>query len=93
MHHMGTWISTPDGLFAEQPHPKHPDRVLIRCRTREDAERLMLRVGAGIVVRPPERGWGTAIVLPKVVWTVYVAFVCEDDPGPHDPDAALPGLI
>ena len=89
---MSTWISTPDGLFSELPHPDHPDRVLIRCRVREDAERLMQRLGAGIIVRPPERGWGTAVVLPRVAWTVYVAVVTEDS-GPDNSDAALPGLI
>ena len=86
---MSNWISTGDGLFSELPHPARPDRVIVRCRVREDAERLMQRLGAGIVVESPDDDAGTAILLPKVAWTVYLATASEDDARDDSGDTLL----
>lgn len=74
------WIFTKDGFFSAVEHREDDRYLMIRARFKEDLEKLISKVShnsivaiADVIEETPDADYPYRTVLPKMVWSKYVA--------------------
>lgn len=71
------WIFQPDGFFSAVEHRDNPDMILVRCRAKVHAQRLLASLPEAerpeLVETPPPADYRWRAVLTRVQWVYVVA--------------------
>jgi len=80
------WLFTTDGFFSAVAHRDDEDRLMIRARVREDAERLAEALGAELL-ETPAADYRFRVVVSRDTWATYVQQAAEHIDYPNFKDA------
>jgi len=77
------WLFTPDGFFSAVQHKDHPDKIMIRTRSKMHAERLIEAVPKGsarpeIVETPPPADYRFRVTVTREEWVFMVGTFAAD---------------